>query len=280
MTDAAQSLLAEHADARLPQTAMQAFAAYESVRGRLPQARFAPAPRFLPSLAEVADHYDGFLLDAFGVLNLGDTAIPGAVARMAQLRAMGKRLVVLTNAASYTRPQLLAKYHRLGFDFAADEVVSSRDVAARYLDQIAPGGLWGALAAPGDSFADIPADLRDAIDDPGLFDRGRLLAARDLYEFDNVFTAPVHGFKNVDDYWARASAKPHLHRIAIPALVLNALNDPFIPVVSLPQPADVSRHVTLWQPAQGGHVGFPAAPFPGHVRAMPEAVAAFLGQQL
>ncbi len=43
---------------------------------------------------------------------------------------------------------------------------------------------------------------------PGLFDRQRLLAARDLYEFDNVFTAPLHGFVDTDDYWARASAKP------------------------------------------------------------------------
>ena len=46
---------------------------------------------------------------------------------------------------------------------------------------------------------------------PGLFDRERLAAARTLYEFDNVFTAPLHGFRDTDDYWARASAKPHLH---------------------------------------------------------------------
>ena len=61
------------------------------------------------------------------------------------------------------------------------------------------------------------------------------MAARDLYEFDNIFTAPVHGFRNADDYYARASAKPHLHRIRIPALVLNALNDPFVPARSLPR---------------------------------------------
>ncbi|WP_309679844.1 alpha/beta fold hydrolase [Polaromonas sp.] len=126
----------------------------------------------------------------------------------------------------------------------------------------------------------VPKALQKLDQHPGLFDRDRLLAARDLYEFDNVFTAPVHGFKNADDYWARASAKPHLHRIGIPALALNALNDPFIPAASLPQGADVSRHVTLWQPAQGGHVGFPSPPFPGHVRAMPEAVAAFLAAHL
>ncbi|WP_296918381.1 alpha/beta fold hydrolase [Polaromonas sp.] len=126
----------------------------------------------------------------------------------------------------------------------------------------------------------VPKALQKLEQHPGLFDRQRLLAARDLYEFDNVFTAPVHGFKDADDYWARASAKPHLHKVAVPALVLNALNDPFVPASSLPQARDTSSHVTLWQPAQGGHVGFPSQPFPGQVRVMPEAVTAFLAAQL
>jgi uncharacterized protein len=126
----------------------------------------------------------------------------------------------------------------------------------------------------------VPKALLKLDQHPGLFDRDKLMAARDLYEFDNIFTAPLHGFKNVDDYWDRASAKPHLHRIAVPALVLNALNDPFIPPDSLPQPGSVGQHVTLWQPATGGHVGFPSGPFPAHVRAMPEAVASFLASQL
>jgi len=111
---------------------------------------------------------------------------------------------------------------------------------------------------------------------PGLFDRERLLAARDLYEFDNLFTAPLHGFRNTDDYWARASAKPHLARIRVPALVLNARNDPFVPVASLPRVQEVGRFVTLWQPPHGGHVGFPAGRFPAHVWAMPETVLDWL----
>jgi glycerol-1-phosphatase len=150
--------------------APSAFARYEAVRPRLPVARFPDRSLVLLSLEEVADHVDGFLLDAFGVLNVGETAIPGAVARMANLRARGKRLVVLTNAASYTRPQLLAKYHRLGFDFTADEVVASRDVAVARLDGIAPGATWAAIAAAGDSFDDIPARVLDAITDPMAFD--------------------------------------------------------------------------------------------------------------
>jgi hypothetical protein len=113
---------------------------------------------------------------------------------------------------------------------------------------------------------------------PGLFDRDKLLAARDLYEFDNVFTAPLHGFRDTQDYWQRASAKPHLARIRIPALVLNALNDPFVPASCLPTAAEAGTHVRLWQPRQGGHVGFPAGAFPCQVQAMPQAVAAWLAQ--
>jgi glycerol-1-phosphatase len=150
--------------------AKAAFARYEAIRPRLPVARFPEGSVALPSLEEVADHVDGFLLDAFGVLNIGEAAIPGAVARMASLRARGKRLLVLTNAASYTRPQLLAKYHRLGFDFAADEVVASRDVAVSRLDMIAPGATWAAIAAKGDVFTEIPARLLDAIADPKALD--------------------------------------------------------------------------------------------------------------
>lgn len=147
-----------------------AFARYEAIRPRLPVARYPAGSLHFPSLEEVADHVEGFLLDAFGVLNVGETAIAGAVARMASLRARGKMLAVLTNAASYTRAQLLAKYHRLGFDFTADEVVASRDVAVARLDRIAPGGTWAAIAAAGDSFADIPARLVDAVADPATLD--------------------------------------------------------------------------------------------------------------
>lgn len=126
----------------------------------------------------------------------------------------------------------------------------------------------------------VPKALAKLAQHPGLFDRDRLLAARDLYEFDDVFTAPVHGFSSTDDYWARASSKPHLRRIRLPALVLNARNDPFVPAASLPGPQEVGPHVTLWQPAHGGHVGFPAGCFPGHVLAMPQRVTAWLRERL
>ena len=148
-----------------------AFLRYEAVRSRLPAARFPAEAVFARDLGEVADRWDGFILDAFGVLNVGETPIPGAVARMAELRARGKKLCVLTNAASYTRAEALRKYRNLGFDFSAEEVVSSRDVAAARIGMLMPGAHWAAIAAAGDSFADVPGRGGDAVADPGLFER-------------------------------------------------------------------------------------------------------------
>lgn len=125
-----------------------------------------------------------------------------------------------------------------------------------------------------------PKAMKKLAQHPGLFRADALHAARDLYEFDNVFTAPLHGFKSTEDYWSRASAKPHLHQIRIPALVVNARNDPFVPAWCLPRQRDVGKRVTLWQPAHGGHVGFPQGPIPGHVRSMPDAVGGWLASQL
>lgn len=147
-----------------------AFLRYEAVRSRLPAARFPAVPVLAPDLGAVADRWDGFVLDAFGVLNVGETPIPGAVARMAELRASGKKLCVLTNAASYTRAEALAKYRRLGFDFAAEEVVSSRDVAVARIGAMMPGAHWAAIAAEGDGFSDIPGRVGDAVAEPALFD--------------------------------------------------------------------------------------------------------------
>lgn len=125
-----------------------------------------------------------------------------------------------------------------------------------------------------------PKALRKLAQHPGLFDRDDLLAARDLYTFDNIFTAPLHGYRDVEDYWHRASAGPHLARIRIPTLVLNARNDPFVPLESLPGPDAAGPFVTLWQPEQGGHVGFPHGAWPGRVRAMPDAVGDWLQSAL
>jgi predicted alpha/beta-fold hydrolase len=109
---------------------------------------------------------------------------------------------------------------------------------------------------------------------PGLFKRESMLRARNLYEFDNVVTAPLHGYRNTDDYWDRASAKHVLEDITVPTLVLNARNDPFLPAQHLPLKA--SRRVTLDYPMEGGHVGFATGGFPGSIDWLPKRVLHFL----
>jgi predicted alpha/beta-fold hydrolase len=112
---------------------------------------------------------------------------------------------------------------------------------------------------------------------PGLFDRKRMLGARNLRQFDDVVTAPLHGFRDTDDYWTRASSKPVLGGVRLPTLVLNAKNDPFLPARHLPRPQEVSAAVLLQQPDEGGHVGFVGGAFPGNVDWLPQRLLAFFG---
>jgi predicted alpha/beta-fold hydrolase len=109
---------------------------------------------------------------------------------------------------------------------------------------------------------------------PDLFDQVTMLRARTLYEFDNIVTAPLHGYRNTDDYWDRASAKHVLSDITVPTLVLNAQNDPFLPAHHLPRTA--SRHVVLEYPREGGHVGFAAGRLPGQLNWLPQRLLRFL----
>ncbi len=80
---------------------------------------------------------------------------------------------------------------------------------------------------------------------PGLLDDARIRRVRTMYDFDDVVTSPLHGFAGATDYWRRASSKPWLASVAVPTLVLNARNDPFVPAESLPGAQDVSRDVLL-----------------------------------
>jgi predicted alpha/beta-fold hydrolase len=111
---------------------------------------------------------------------------------------------------------------------------------------------------------------------PGLFDRAALLDARDLYAFDNAVTAPLHGYRDTDDYWHRASARHVLDDITVPTLVLNARNDPFLPGEHLP--AAAAPCVTLEYPSDGGHVGFSTGPLPGRIDWLPRRLLHFFDE--
>jgi predicted alpha/beta-fold hydrolase len=90
----------------------------------------------------------------------------------------------------------------------------------------------------------------------------RLRELRSFREFDNAITAPLHGFANVDDYYSQSSCKQFLAAIRVPTLILQALDDPFLPASALPRPADLSPFVTLELAEHGGHVGFIAGTVP------------------
>lgn len=80
---------------------------------------------------------------------------------------------------------------------------------------------------------------------------------RNFKDFDDRYTAPLHGFRNAEDYWARCSAAPLLPAVAVPTLILNAQDDPFLPRECYPVAAARSNpRLFLEMPAAGGHVGF------------------------
>jgi len=114
---------------------------------------------------------------------------------------------------------------------------------------------------------------------PGLFDRNSMLRARTLRQFDDVVTAPLHGYRDTDDYWTRASSKRGLASVRLPTLVLNAKNDPFLPASHLPAAQEVSPMVQLEQPKEGGHAGFVGGAFPGNLDWLPQRLLAFFSEQ-
>lgn len=88
------------------------------------------------------------------------------------------------------------------------------------------------------------------------FPADRLAELRTFRQFDNAITAPLHGFNSVDDYYEQSSSKQFLRHIAIPTLLLQAQDDPFLPESALPLESELGQSVTLEMARSGGHVGF------------------------
>jgi uncharacterized protein len=110
---------------------------------------------------------------------------------------------------------------------------------------------------------------------PDKLDGRQIRRVGSMRAFDDAVTGPLHGFDGAQDYWRRASSMPWLASIAVPTLVLNAQNDPFVPASSLPGPDDVSRAVVLEKPGSGGHAGFLSTPFPGRLDWLPQRLVSF-----
>ena len=125
------------------------FERYEEIRKRMPKTSTPKKFQDINSLLDIAEEGYTFVFDAFGVLNVGETLIPGADKRLDQLRSIGCNIRILTNAASYDRNGAIGKFKRLGLSVKADEIVTSRDATLLCLTS----GTWGAIAADRKSVA-------------------------------------------------------------------------------------------------------------------------------
>ncbi len=148
----------------------EAFSRYEELRLRFPVARFAVDSQRITNLLEIADQVDVFVFDAYGVLNVGNGAIAGAAARIADLRALGKQVFVLSNSASHTKAQMVARFAGLGFDFTADEIISSRDTALDHVAGMDRVQRWGVIAPAHFKPSEVPFDAVVLGDDPAVYD--------------------------------------------------------------------------------------------------------------
>ena len=102
----------------------EAFLAYESVRHRLPATSKIGECRYLLNLEDLVDEIDVFFLDAFGVLNIGDSAINGVPERISKLQSIGKKILIVSNAGGFPHELLMKKYKNLGYNFASEDVIT------------------------------------------------------------------------------------------------------------------------------------------------------------
>jgi predicted alpha/beta-fold hydrolase len=109
---------------------------------------------------------------------------------------------------------------------------------------------------------------------PDLIDVSGFSSIRSFHEFDDRYTAPLHGFRDAQDYWAQCSALYRLKDIRVPALMVNAADDPFLSARCFPESRRVlGQHVCLEVPRWGGHVGFVEHAEPGRYWSERRAVA-------
>ncbi|OGT31381.1 MAG: hypothetical protein A3E87_03360 [Gammaproteobacteria bacterium RIFCSPHIGHO2_12_FULL_35_23] len=112
-------------------------------------------------------------------------------------------------------------------------------------------------------------------------DLEKIKKATSFSDFDNNYTAPVHGFANAYDYYQRASSRHYLKEIRVPTLILHSEDDPFMTPDAVPDESELSDYVTLELSPQGGHVGFVAGRWPWQAeywleRRIPEFLSSYL----
>lgn len=132
-------------------------------------------------------------------------------------------------------------------DLASAARKMSRPVTRAYLNNFLRTLRMKAAAKVARFSPELPAATRETR-------WGRVLT---FQEFDDLFTAPAHGFRDAEDYWKKCSSKPMLPQITVPTLILSAQDDPFLTPACFPETeAAQSSAVWLEMPGAGGHVGF------------------------
>ena len=149
-------------------TSAMAVARYENIQNRLPVASFPSQSIMREHLGELTEDIDCFVLDGFGVLNVGEQAVPGAVDRVNKLRATGKAIRVLTNGASRPSTTTVAKYQKWGLEFELADVISSRDALGREL-QSHKDMRWGFAALEDSELQTLVPDSVLLEDDPAAY---------------------------------------------------------------------------------------------------------------
>jgi glycerol 3-phosphatase-2 len=149
----------------------RAWRAYLDIAPRLPSPAPPVTPRRVAGVAEIAEEFDLVVLDAWGVLNLGDTAIPTARAEVDALRRRGKRVLVLSNDGASDKAMAVAKHRRRGFDFAADEIIAGVDLVPETLATLPPPDALGLIADEPTPFAALTGRMVRLGDAAAPYDR-------------------------------------------------------------------------------------------------------------
>jgi ribonucleotide monophosphatase NagD (HAD superfamily) len=151
-------------------TFAEAWRAYRRAEARLPAKPPPLTPRRIADVAEISAHFDLFVLDAWGVLNIGDTPIAGAAAAVAGLRAQGKRLLVLSNDGTREPASAASRHRSRGFDFRADEILPGIALLPELLERLRPPAPIGLIADAPAPYAPLTQPMLPLADDPGGYD--------------------------------------------------------------------------------------------------------------
>ena len=150
--------------------AVWAVQQYEAVRPLLPAARMPKKFVHAENLEEIADLFDAFLLDAFGVLNVGDAAIAGAAQRVQILKDMGKHVLVLTNGACFPAEKSWKKFLSFGVPLELTDIVSSRAALAVDIPQLEDSGFWGVMSTYNSQVKTFGIPWRRLENDSSIYD--------------------------------------------------------------------------------------------------------------